>query len=71
MKRKPLYLFALAFVAMLVCSCTEQYALQTNTFDEALVVEANITNEFKEQEIKISRSFRFEQADQCLKQEQR
>lgn len=63
MKPKPIYLTVLAIASLLVCSCTEQYALQTNTFDEALVVEANITNELKRQEIKISRSFRFEQAD--------
>lgn len=63
MKRKPIYLIVLAIASLLVCSCTEQYALQTNTFDEALVVEANITNELKRQEIKISRSFRFEQTD--------
>ncbi len=60
---KPLSLFVLAIAAMLVCSCTEQYALQTNTFDEALVVQATLTNELKQQEIKISRTFRFEQAN--------
>ncbi len=35
-------------------SCTEPYALQTNTYQEVLVVEATITNEFKNQEITLS-----------------
>jgi hypothetical protein len=42
-------------------SCTEPYALQTNTFDDAIVIEATITNELKKQEIKISRTFRLEE----------
>ena len=42
-------------------SCTEPYALQTNTFEDALVIEATITNEFKKQEIKLSRTYRFEE----------
>ena len=41
--------------------CTEQYVIQTNTFDDALVIEATITNEFKKQQIKISRTYRFEE----------
>ena len=41
--------------------CTEQYVLKTNTYDEALVVEATITNELKKQEIKISKTYRFEE----------
>lgn len=44
----------------LVESCTEQYVLQTNTFEEALVVEARLTNELKKQELKISKTYRFE-----------
>jgi hypothetical protein len=42
-------------------SCTEPYALQNNTFEEALVIEATITNELKNQEIKISKTYRFEE----------
>jgi len=34
--------------------------MQTNTYEEALVVEATITNEFKKQEIKITKTSRFE-----------
>jgi hypothetical protein len=42
-------------------SCTEPYALQTNTFEDAIVIEATITNELKKQEIKISRTFTLEE----------
>lgn len=51
---------ALLLIAILVCSCTEPYALQTNTFDNVLVVEATITNELKQQHIKLSRTYRLE-----------
>lgn len=54
-----------ACILFLACiansSCTEQYLLQSSNFEEALVVEATITNEYKKQEIKISRTFRFEE----------
>jgi hypothetical protein len=41
--------------------CTEPYLLQTSNFEEALVVEATITNEFKKQQIKISKTYRLEE----------
>lgn len=40
--------------------CTEPLALETNTFEDAIVVEATITNELKKQEIKITRTYKFE-----------
>lgn len=54
-------------IVLLLClyfatsSCTEQYAIQTNTFEEALVVEATLTNELKTQKINISRTYKFEE----------
>ncbi|MGH2664908.1 DUF4249 domain-containing protein [Flavobacterium sp.] len=61
MKRHFLhYLFLLLIV--LASSCTEPYALQTNTYENALVVEATITNEVKKQEIKITRTTQLEQS---------
>lgn len=42
-------------------SCTEPYLLQTNNFEEALVIEATITNELKTQQIKLSKTYRFEE----------
>jgi hypothetical protein len=46
---------------LLAISCTEPYALQTNSYEEAIVIEGTITNELKNQEIKISRTYRFEE----------
>lgn len=62
MKTNALYKTILLLLGIILLSgCTEQYAIQTNTFEEALVVEGTLTNELKQQEIKISRTFRFEQ----------
>jgi len=51
----------LLLLCFIINSCTEPYALQTNTYDEAIVIEATITNELKNQEIKISKTYRFEE----------
>jgi len=40
-------------------SCVEEIPLETQTFESLLVIEATITNEIKQQEIKLSRSFKF------------
>lgn len=61
---KQLFIYKI-FPILLLCfainGCTEQYILQTNNFENALVVEATITNELKKQTIKISRTFRLEE----------
>jgi hypothetical protein len=44
-------------------SCTEPYAIQNNTFEDVLVIEATVTNELKKQEIKITRTFQLEEKD--------
>ena len=46
---------------MILSSCTEPYLLQSSNFEEALVIEATITNEFKKQQIKISKTYRLEE----------
>lgn len=52
------------FYVLLLCffiqGCTETYPLLTNTYEEAIVVEATLTNELKTQEIKITKTSRFE-----------
>jgi hypothetical protein len=53
--------FVLILLCLTISSCTEQYAFKTSTFENILVIQANITNEYKKQEIKISRSYRFEE----------
>ena len=56
-------LYYILFVSLLAASsCTEPYALQTNTYEDALVVEATLTNEFKKQEIKLTRTTRLEES---------
>jgi len=50
----------LLLLSLLLNSCTETYNLQTNTYEEAIVIEATLTNELKKQEIKITKTSRFE-----------
>ena len=49
------FLFLL-IITLQLSSCTEPYALQTNNYEEVLVVEATITNELKNQEIVLSKT---------------
>lgn len=51
-------------ILLLIASCTEPYALQTDAFENVIVIEATITNELKRQEIKVSRSIPLEQTSQ-------
>ena len=46
---------------MILFGCTEPYLLQTSDFEEAIVIEATITNELKKQEIKVSKTYRLEE----------
>jgi len=45
---------------LLFHGCVEPFEAQTLTFESALVVDASITNEIKQQEIQLSRTFAFE-----------
>ncbi len=61
MKNYSLYkIFILLVAAIVFNSCTEAYPLVTNRFEDVLVVEANLTNELKKQEVKLTKSARFE-----------
>lgn len=51
------------FTPLIFQGCTETYPLLTNTYKEAIVVEATLTNELKKQEIKITKSAKFEDTD--------
>ncbi len=62
-KIKITTIFFLLPILMLI-GCTEQYILQTETFEEAIVVEATLTNELKIQEIKLSRTYKLEATSQ-------
>ena len=61
MKLNQLYIkVCLLFGFGLLFNCTEQIALSTESFEDLLVVEATITNEFKTQEVKVTRTFLLE-----------
>ncbi|CAM4371403.1 DUF4249 domain-containing protein [Flavobacterium terrigena] len=46
---------------ILLFGCTEPYLLQTSNFEEALVIEATITNELKTQQIRLTKTYRLEE----------
>lgn len=50
----------LAFAMFSLYSCVEEIELSTENFESLIVIEANITDEEKLQEVYISRTFRFE-----------
>ncbi|HKX85607.1 MAG TPA: DUF4249 domain-containing protein [Flavobacterium sp.] len=58
---KPIVYILLFVTALFLQSCTEPYALQTDTYESALVIEASLTDEFKFQEIKLSRTYKLEE----------
>ncbi|NQY05025.1 MAG: DUF4249 domain-containing protein, partial [Flavobacteriaceae bacterium] len=51
----------LSLMALFLASCLEEFDFQTETFESAIVVEATITNEFKNHTVLITRTFRFEE----------
>lgn len=57
---KILNIALLTLTAFVLNGCTEVYPLVTNTYEEAIVVEATLTNELKTQQIKITKTARFE-----------
>ncbi|MFC7774282.1 DUF4249 domain-containing protein [Flavobacterium sp. GCM10027622] len=48
----------LLFSFILIWSCTEPYALQTEDFEDVIVIEATLTDEYKYQEVRITRSLK-------------
>ncbi|MEN2489313.1 DUF4249 domain-containing protein [Flavobacterium sp. B11] len=58
-----IYKISLLFLLVLVASsCTEQYVFQNNDFESALVVEGTITNEVKNQTIRLSQVYQLEES---------
>ena len=49
--------FLLVLTTLLVHSCIEPYDFEAETFEDALVVEANLTDELMHQEVLLTRSF--------------
>ncbi len=48
-------------IFLMLLSCVEEIELNTKNFESLIVIEANMTNEVKQQEVNISRTFRFEE----------
>lgn len=63
--KKHIITISLLFLAIFI-SCTDPYVFQTDTFEDAIVIEATITNELKKQEIKISRTFQLEEKEPTI-----
>ncbi len=60
-KIKTQYLIKLGLLFFVFNSCTEEIDFKTESFESALVVEATITNQLKQQEVILSRPFMFEE----------
>ena len=54
------YLFIFSMMAFAISGCLEEIQIETETFESALVVEATITNELKQHEVLLSRTFPLE-----------
>ncbi|WP_298136847.1 DUF4249 domain-containing protein [Flavobacterium sp.] len=50
------------FIAVITSSCIEQIPLKSNTFEDVIVIQATITNEMKFQEVRVQRTYKFENA---------
>jgi len=61
MKKKSSYRIFLLLLLAAISSCTTPYNYKTNGFENAIVIEAAITNQLKNQEIKLSRTYKFEE----------
>ena len=60
MKKLSTYKALTLVLTAIVTSCTTPYNYTTNGFENAIVIEATITNQLKKQEIKLSRTYKFE-----------
>lgn len=62
MKKILIYRFLATIFLASVFGCTTPYNYQANGFEDAIVIQATITNELKFQEIKISRTYKLEES---------
>jgi len=62
MKKILFYRFLITILLASVFGCTTPYNYQANGFEDVIVIEATITNEYKFQEIKLSRTYSLEQS---------
>ncbi len=62
-KTAKYHLVIAMFTILCFTTCTEEFVPKTETFEDLLVVQGNITDELKQHEIFISRTFRFEEEE--------
>ncbi|MEZ4797681.1 MAG: DUF4249 domain-containing protein [Flavobacteriaceae bacterium] len=60
LKKEITYVIGILSIVFLTTACVEEIPLETESFESVLVVEATITNENKQQEILLSRSYMFD-----------
>ena len=59
--KKTIYSISLFLILLTTNSCIEEFNAGTVEFEDAFVIEASITNEFKYQKILLSRTYKFEE----------
>ncbi|MXO03584.1 DUF4249 domain-containing protein [Flavobacterium sp. HBTb2-11-1] len=62
MKNFTYKIFLFLILTFAISSCTEQYVFQNTDFESALVVEGTITNELKNQTIRLSQVYQLEES---------
>jgi hypothetical protein len=58
---KVLFRFLTILILSTTVGCTTPYEYQTNGFDDVITIEATITDQYKTQEIKLTRTYRLEE----------
>ncbi|MNQ22197.1 hypothetical protein D3C85_353340 [compost metagenome] len=58
---KVLFRFLTILVLLTTIGCTTPYEYQTNGFDDVITIEATITDQYKTQEIKLTRTYKLEE----------
>ena len=66
--QKIAHILLVTFLLFETSSCTEPYALQSNNYQNYLVVEATITNGIKHQEVKLTRTYRLEENEPTIEE---
>nr|WP_294782488.1 DUF4249 domain-containing protein [uncultured Flavobacterium sp.] len=60
MEKTSIHRIFIVVLTAVISSCTTPYNYTTNSFENAIVIEATITNQLKKQEVKLSRTYKFE-----------
>lgn len=61
MNKSPQYIIYIILLNLLISSCVEPITIETETFDDLIVIEALITNEFKHHQISLTKTYGLDQ----------